>query len=302
MATFCNSWRTRSTRGSSLPSQADQSQVTPRESSWHYLPGSVVSALPIQLQQLKGYTRYPCSCLHPLSLLNITQGEADLAQSTTAQRRARNHLQQDKQKHGNQAAATLYDKLPKPLQRARKVASEKGASSWLTALPLQHHGFAIHKVAFRDALALRYKWALERLPSHCVCGKPCDANHVLNCPTGGFPTAHDNDVQDLLTEHCRDMAIEPVLQPITEETFQLRSTSTDNGAGLDIQGRGLWGIRSESAFFDVRIFNPNSPSNHTSSSAACYRRHKQAKRNLYEERIHEVERALFTPLVFTTSG
>ena len=138
----------------------------------------------------------------------ITQGEADLAQSTTAQRRARNH-----------------DILPEPLQRTRKVASEKGVSSWLTALPLPHHGFAIHKEAFRDALALRYGWTLERLPSHCVCGKHFDANHALNCPTGGFPTASHNEVRDLLaslallTEVCQDVAIEPVLQPITGRHF-----------------------------------------------------------------------------------
>ena len=241
----------------------------------------------------------------PLVML-ITQGEADLAQSTTAQRRARNQLQQDKRKHENEVAATLHDKLSEPLQRARKVASERGASSWLTALPLQHHGFAIHKGAFRDALALRYGWVLERLPSHCVCGKPFDANHALSCPTGGFPTIRHNEVRDLLasllTEVCRDVAVEPVLQPISGETFQRRSTSTDNGARLDIRARGFWGSRSESAFFDVRIFNPNAPSNHTSSSAACYRRHEQAKRNQYEERIREVEHASFTPLVFTTSG
>ena len=42
----------------------------------------------------------------PLIML-ITQGEADLAQSTTAQCQARNQLQQDKRKHENQAAATL---------------------------------------------------------------------------------------------------------------------------------------------------------------------------------------------------
>ena len=148
----------------------------------------------------------------PLVML-ITQGEADLAQSTTAQRRARNKLQHDKRKHENEAAATLHDKLSEPLQRTRKVASEKGASSWLTALPLQHHGFAIHKGAFRDALALRYGWVLERLPSHCVCGKPFDANHALSCSTGGFPTIRHNEVRDLLasllTEVCRDVAVEP---------------------------------------------------------------------------------------------
>ena len=86
----------------------------------------------------------------------------------------------------------------------------------------------------------------------CVCGKPFDANHAQNCPTGGFPTARHNEVQDLLvsllTEVCQDVAVEPVLQPITGETFQQRSTSTDNGACLDIRARGFWGSQSESAF------------------------------------------------------
>ena len=33
-----------------------------------------------------------------------------------------------------------------------------------------------------------------------------------------------------------------------------------------------------------------------------YRRHEQAKKRLYEERIREVERGSFTPLVFSTTG
>ena len=218
---------------------------------------------------------------------------------------------QTKRKHKWQATVNVHDKLPEPLQRARKLASKKGASSWLTALPLQHHGFDIHKGAFRDALSLRYGWALERLPSHCVCGKPFNADHALNCPTGGFPTVHHNEVRDLLasllTEVGSDVAVEPPLQPITGETFQQRSTSTDSGARLDIHTRGFWGGGGggrvgRKCIFDVRIFNPNAPSNHTPSCAANYRRHEKTKRNMYEERIREVEHAFFTPLVFTTLG
>ena len=36
---------------------------------------------------------------------------------------------------------------------AASLAQEKGTSSWLTALPVQAHGFFLHKTAFRDALA-----------------------------------------------------------------------------------------------------------------------------------------------------
>ena len=39
--------------------------------------------------------------------------------------------------------------------KTRTVSVEKGASSWLSTLPIDEHGFALHKGAFRDALCLR---------------------------------------------------------------------------------------------------------------------------------------------------
>ena len=81
-----------------------------------------------------------------------------------------------------------------------------------------------------------------------------------------------------------------------------RTSCTVMCISMGIQVRGFWDSRSESALFDIRIFNPNAPSNHTPSCAANYRHHEKAKRNLYEEQIREVEHATFTPLVFTTSG
>jgi len=57
----------------------------------------------------------------------------------------------------------LLSQLTTKLQMAVSLAQERGASSWLTALPVQEHGFSLHKTAFRDALALRYGW----LPS-CI--------------------------------------------------------------------------------------------------------------------------------------
>ena len=43
------------------------------------------------------------------------------------------------------------------------IAKERGASSWLSARPVEEHGFALHKAAFRDAIALRYGW------DHWIC-------------------------------------------------------------------------------------------------------------------------------------
>ena len=48
----------------------------------------------------------------------------------------------------------VYSSLQPHLQEAVILAQEKGASSWLTAVPIQKHGFTFHKSAFRDAVAL----------------------------------------------------------------------------------------------------------------------------------------------------
>ena len=50
-------------------------------------------------------------------------------------------------------------------------------------LPIQEHGFALHKSAFRDALCLRYG-----LPSHCICGKSFTVEHALIYTRGEYPS------------------------------------------------------------------------------------------------------------------
>jgi len=45
-------------------------------------------------------------------------------------------------------AATLHPLLSLDLQWAGEFASLKGASSWLTVLPIDEHGFSLHKSDF----------------------------------------------------------------------------------------------------------------------------------------------------------
>ena len=54
--------------------------------------------------------------------------------------------------------------------------------------------------------------------------------------------------------------------------------------------------------FDVRVFNPCADSYRHARLSTLYRRQEQLKRNAYEERVRQVEKASFVPLVFTTSG
>ena len=93
------------------------------------------------------------------------------------------------------------------------MASEKGASSWLTMLPIAEHGFHLHKGVFRDAICLRYGLTPPHLPTECVCGSPFSVDHATNCKRGGFLFIWHNKLQDitaeLLIEVCPDVMIEP---------------------------------------------------------------------------------------------
>ena len=55
-------------------------------------------------------------------------------------------------------AVSVCDALPANLKRIVSLSGDKGASSWLSALPVEEHGFALHKGAFRDAICLHYGW------------------------------------------------------------------------------------------------------------------------------------------------
>ena len=96
-----------------------------------------------------------------------------------------------------------------------EASKEKGASSWLSSLPIAEHGFALLKGAFRDALCLRYGWRPPYLPLNCVSGKQYTIEHALSCACGGLPSIRHNELQDLtaqlLTETCHGVGNEPLL-------------------------------------------------------------------------------------------
>ena len=203
-------------------------------------------------------------------------------------------------------AEDLYNLLPAHLQRAVDLAKEKGASTWLTALPLKEYGFALHKAAFHDAMALRYGWTPANLPTKCDCGINFTVDHALSCAKGGFPSIRHNEIRDLtanlLTEVCSDVRIEPDLQPTSPDQLSRATANSQDGARLDISANGVWGGRFEKTFFDVRVFNPHAPSNKSLSLPACYRKHEREKKRMYEQRIREVEHSSFTPLVLSATG
>ena len=135
-------------------------------------------------------------------------------------------------------ASEISEKLPATLPKSIRISTEKGASSWLSTLPIQEHGFVLHKCAFRDALCLRYGWQPKHLPSHCACGSKFTVDHALNCHRGGFPSIRHNEIRDitahLLTEVCHGVGTKPHLQPVTDERLFHRTANREDGARLDI--------------------------------------------------------------------
>ena len=94
----------------------------------------------------------------------------------------------------------------------------------------------------------------------------------------------------------------PMLQPLQGEHLKYKSANGELGARLDVAAQNFWGKDHQTAYFDVRIFNPFAQSYANSSMSKCYRKHELDKKREYEERVREIEHGSFSPLVFSTAG
>ena len=164
--------------------------------------------------------------------------------------------------------------------------------------------FSLNKREFRDAVHLRYDWHIADTPSTCICGDAFTVDHAMMCRRGGFIIQRHNELRDpeddLLNIVCHDVKVEPVRQEITGEVLT-RGTNPALDARLDVHARGFWD-RQGSAFFDVRVSHPNAESYKDLNIQQIHRKHEDEKKRLYANRVLEVERGTFTPLVFTTTG
>ena len=143
-------------------------------------------------------------------------------------------------------------------------ASKKGASNWLSVLPLKRYNFSLNKSQFKDGLHLRYGWEPSNTPHSCPCGQPLTMIHSLHCPKGGYTHLRHNEIRDtfdtFLDEVCHDVEIEPKLQSLEGKSVHNKTTTTEVDARLDIKANGLWGGRLSRTFFGVKIFNPDAKS------------------------------------------
>ena len=68
-------------------------------------------------------------------------------------------------------------------------------------------------------------------------------SHALHCAKGGYTHLRHNEIRDtfakLMDEVCHDVELEPKLQPLEGETFDNKTTTTEDEARLDIKANGL---------------------------------------------------------------
>ena len=68
-----------------------------------------------------------------------------------------------------------------------------------------------------------------------------------------------------------------------------------------MSARGVWNTLDKT-FFDIRVFHPGAQSNQTKTVEEAFKKHEDEKKRTYNRRILEVEKATFTPLVYSTLG
>jgi len=206
---------------------------------------------------------------------------------------------------GNNSLSEWARELFKPSKDSLliKGAVVKGASSWLSALPIKAIGYALNKQEFTDAICMRYGWKVKGIPNHCACGKTNSVDHSLICKLGGYTSMRHNSVRDseaqIMREVCRDVQTEPTLLPINGYDYQRKVNTADN-ARLDISAWGLWNS-CKKTFFDIRITYPTSQSYSGKSLAEVYQQHEKEK-DKYNQKVIDMEKSSFNPLVFTTTG
>ena len=70
---------------------------------------------------------------------------------------------------------------------------------------------------------------------------------------------------------------------------------------MDVAGVGVWGAY-EKTFLDIRITHPNCKTHVNQPIKDVYAHHEQLKKREYNERVLQIERGSFTPIVGSTFG
>ena len=147
-------------------------------------------------------------------------------------------LRKEKEEYLKARYDILFNKADQRLKNHLEQAKERGASSWLTALPLKVLNYVLNKQEFQDGIQLRYGWSVKGMPAYCSCGKKNSIYHALDCKLGGYVSMRHDNIRDTLAyfireAKCKDVRVEPSLLPVNALNFK-NMTNTHDEARLDI--------------------------------------------------------------------
>ena len=83
--------------------------------------------------------------------------------------------------------------------------------------------------------------------------------------------------------------------------FLNRTENTCTEARLVIKSRVFW-VRSQQAFFDIRVFDPNTKSYLNAALPKCFAQNEKEKKRKYNEGVLQIEHGSFVLLVISIYG
>ena len=265
-----------------------------------------IASLPLKMGGLN--IKLPSDFENSLELSIKTSSVLDTYDPLTAipeQEKIYSKIKTLKTERTNQKRTNILNNLSDNEKYALELASEKGASNWLNALPLSRYNFNLNKSEFRDGIYLRYGWEPTNIPLTCACGQSFDLTDAFHCARCGYTHMRNNEIRDtfatFMSEVCFDVEIEPKLQSLQGESFVNNSTTTDEDARIDVKANGLWGLRFSRTFFDVKVFNPHAKTSRRLLKDA-YKYHESLKNSKYQQRVLQVEQSSLCPLIFGCTG
>ena len=101
----------------------------------------------------------------------IYNQEEVFKQDETLQMDIRSKVKKLKEARQKDLLDDIKSNCSEELVRLINLSSEKGASSWLTSLPLTEYGFHLNKQHFLDAICMRYDLPIKDAPRSCSCGE-----------------------------------------------------------------------------------------------------------------------------------
>ncbi|KAI0979079.1 hypothetical protein GJ496_000217 [Pomphorhynchus laevis] len=105
-----------------------------------------------------------------------------------------------KENNNMQKLQILTESKSPTLQNSIKHACLKGASSWLSTLPIEHKEFHLRKRAFQDAIAVTYGWDPINLPRKCSFIPKTNVIHAIKCKIGGLPMIRHDIMREAVAD------------------------------------------------------------------------------------------------------